>query len=213
MHLNRRPGHALIVAVGLLLLAPGAFAATTKTITQSFEVEDLQRLALDVSVVEMTIEIVEGDTVELEIELEAQRRFFGLRAGSVDNVELEIHRSPSTLSLGIEEKDLEQHWVLLVPRHLALDISIGVGELNIDKLENDLDLEIGVGAVRVDVIESAFGEIQLQTGIGDAAIRGLTNRADNERSFISADAYYRGEGEHHINIDLGVGDALVRDER
>jgi hypothetical protein len=203
--------HSFIVFTFILPVI--AIAATTKTITQAFDAAELERLELEISVAELDIEIVDGDVIELEVQLEAERRFFGLRSGSVDDVELVTHRSNSTLFLGIEDKNAEQHWVMHIPRNLALAISVGVGEVDIDKLENDLTLEVGVGAVRVDVIESAFADIQLQTGIGDAVIRGLKYRADNERSFISADAYYEGQGEHHISIDLGVGDALVRDQR
>lgn len=202
-----------ILLIALAALSLPVLADTTRTLTETFDVADLDTLELEISVAELDVEIVDGTELELEIYLEAQRRFFGLRRGSTDDIELQTRRSPSKLYIGLDERHVEQHWVLLVPRHLALSINLGVGEVNIDKLENDLEMEIGVGAVRVDIVEAAFGTIELQTGVGDAVIRGMTERADNERSFISADAYYTGTGEHHLRIDLGVGDALVRNAR
>ena len=195
-----------------VLFSAPLFAASQKTIEQQFDAQGLSSLELDVSVAEMDVEVYDGHEVRVEITLKADRRLFGLRAGSVDGIELRMDTSDTTLYLGIDEQDLDQEWIVQVPRHLAMSIMLGVGELNIDKLENDLVAEIGVGSVRVEVIESAIAEIQLSTGVGDAAIRGMSSRADNERSFISADAHYQGEGEHNVTIDVGVGEILVRSD-
>ena len=200
---------SLFVAL-MLLLSNAALAASSKVITRNIAADDLQDLRLDISVAELDMEISDGDLIELEIRLEAQRRFFGLRAGSVDDVDLETRRSGTELTLRIDERDVEQHWTVIVPAHLALRIELGVGEVRIDGLNNDLDMEVGVGEVRVDAVEEAFGSIELQTGVGEATISGMRSPSDNERNFISADAYYSGNGEHAISIELGVGEIQVR---
>lgn len=210
MYTFRKSALCLLSLITLSLYLPLVQAASSKTITQQFDVAGLTRLELEISIGELDVEIYDGQQVAIEIMLEAERRFFGLRAGSVDTIELATNTSQTTLYLGIDEQDVEQHWIVQVPRHLAMMVNIGVGDVRIEKLENSLDMEIGVGAVRVDVIESAFGVIQLSTGVGEATIQGMQSRADNERNFISADAYFEGEGEHHITIDLGVGEILVR---
>ncbi len=202
--------YTLASFISLSLMTSSALAASNKTIQQQFDVADLATLELNISIGELEIEIVDSQQLQVEISLEAERRLFGLRAGSVDAIELATNQSATTLFLGIDVQDVTQHWIVQVPRHLAMTISLGVGDVQIEKLENSLDMEIGVGSVRVDVIETAFADIHLSTGVGDAAIRGMQSKADNERSFISADAYYEGDGKHHITIDMDVGEVLVR---
>lgn len=198
-------GFALLVSLG-----ETAQAESTKRINRTIDTGDVKELKLGISVAELDIEITDGNEVELDITLEAQRRYFGLRSGDVSDVELETRRSGQTLFLGIDEKHLQQHWTLSVPASLALTIELGVGEVRIEGMRNDLDLEMGVGDVRVDIVEDQFRDVHLQTGVGDANIYGMRQHADNERSFVSANAYYAGEGEHTLNIELGVGDVEVR---
>jgi uncharacterized membrane protein YkoI len=189
-----------------------ALADSRKKITRTFDAAMLEKLELDISVVELDIEIHDGNDIELEINLEAQRRFFGLRPGSVDDIELEEERHGSNLLLRIDEQNVEQNWTMRIPAKLALVIDVGVGEVVVDKLSNELVMNIGVGSVHIDALEESFDEIHLKTGVGDAVIRGMQSRADNERDFISADAYYKGTGVHDITIDVGVGEVLVRKE-
>jgi len=187
-------------------------AATSKTITREFATDDLKTLELDVTTAEVDIEVYDGDNVQVEVTLEAHRRFFGLRAGSVDDIELEVRQSPDKLFLGLDQKNLDQHWVLLVPGQLAMIVHVNIGDVDIQKVKNNLDMEVGVGSIQVDVIEAVFRDIHVATGVGDATIQGMQNRADHKRSVVSASATYRGEGTHHVDIQLGVGDVKLRNE-
>lgn len=204
----------LLQPVLLLVTAfamPIVLADSYKRISHEIDASDFENLNLQISVAEVEIEVYDGDVIELDIQLEADRRWFSLRRGNVDNVELDQRSSGDTLYLEIDKDNIEQTWYARIPAKLAMRIELGVGEVNVSDLENDLNLDIGVGAVRVDVSSENYERITATTGVGDASIRGFSERADNERpSFVGADTYWEGEGEYEIRIEVGVGDAQVR---
>lgn len=210
MTLSRKLLQPVLLLVTALAM-PIVLADSYKRITHEIDASDFERLSLQISVAEVEIEIYDGDVIELDIQLEANRRWFSLRRGNVDNVELEQRASGETLYLEIDEDNIEQTWFARIPEDLAMRIELGVGDINIENLDNDLDLDIGVGAARVEVSSENYHTIAATAGVGDASIRGFNNRSDNERSsFVGADAYYRGEGEYEIRLEVGVGDVQVR---
>ncbi len=201
-----------LLAFGLALTAMSmASADFSKRDFFEFDANDLDRLELEISVGEIEIEVYDGEIIELDLSLEADRNWFSLRRPSVDDIELEQRLMGSKLYLGIERDNLEQTWRLRVPRRLALEIEVGIGDLEIDGLVNDLELELGVGAARINVASENYAEITAKAGVGDALVRGFERGADNERrALIGADAYYVGEGEYEIRAEVGVGDVQIR---
>ncbi|MEX2469636.1 MAG: hypothetical protein WD396_07770 [Pseudohongiellaceae bacterium] len=200
----------LIAILGLLLGSP-AMAASSKRMTHSIEAASFTEVNLEMAVGEMDIEVYDGDTIELDIEIIAERRWFSLRRGNVDDVQLTRRERGETLYLGIDEDNLDQTWHVRLPAHLAVDLDVGVGDIQIDDFSNSLVLELGVGAVEVNVVSTDYAEITATAGVGDAVIRGFGGGTDNERSLlVGADAFYAGDGQHRIEIEVGVGDARVR---
>lgn len=201
-----------LLAFGLALTAMSmASAASSKREFFEFDANDLDRLELEISVGEIDIEIYDGEIIELDLRLEADRNWFSLRRPNVDDIELDQRQMGSKLYLGIDRDNLEQTWRMRVPRRLALEIELGIGDLDIDGLVNDLQLDIGVGAARIDVASENYAEITARAGVGDALVRGFERGADNERrALVGADAYYVGEGEHEIHAEVGVGDVQIR---
>jgi hypothetical protein len=201
---------SIIILPAALLLSMTAFADTFKNITQIVDVSDADRVKLDISVGELDIEVYDGEEIQLDVDIEAQRSWWFGRRRNVDDIELDIDGRGSSVYIGLKENNLEQHWRIRLPAKLAVEIEIGVGDVHIEEFSNSLDMEIGVGAVRIDVDDIDYAVIHVSAGVGDATIRGFERRADNERNFISADAYYHGDGEHEIEIEVGVGDVQVR---
>ncbi len=193
-----------------LFISFGAQAASRKTITRTIDASNLDKVEFQISVAEIEIEVYDGDEIQLDIELEADRNWLSLRRGDVDHVELEVRERDSTVRLRIEEDDLDQHWRVKLPAKLAVDLEVGVGDIRIVDFSNSLDMELGVGAVRVETDGVDYGNIHLSAGVGDTSIRGFRHRADQERSFISSDTRYNGDGELTMDIEVGVGDVEVR---
>ena len=198
-----------LLPLALMVAASTSYADSYKHITQSISTEDFERLKLELTVGNLDIEVWDEDTVEVDIELKAERSWLSLRRRNVDGIELEVRENGEELYLGIDERKLEQQWSLKVPAKLAMEIEMGVGEVNIKGVHNSLALELGVGAVSVYADEIDFAKVEASVGVGDATLRGFGKGSSNDRSFVSADAYYEGDGEHHIAIELGVGEVSI----
>ena len=199
-----------IVIPASLLMLSAVSADSTKQILRNIDGSSLVSLELDISVGELDIEIYDGDEIQLEIDIEAQRRWFLFRNRNVDHVELQVRDDGSNLYLGIDERNIEQHWRVKLPAKLALEIDMGVGDIHIRDFANNLEMDVGVGSVRVELADIDYELIHLSVGVGEASIRGFANGTDNERNFISADSYYHGEGDLRMNIEVGVGEVDVR---
>ncbi len=201
----------LIMAVATLAFSGSLFAESFKSISRSIDVSRLGSVEIQAGVAEMDIEFYEGDELELEIELEAERRWFSLRRGSVDDLQLEVRESGDNLYLGIQDQKVQQRWRLKIPARLAATIDVGVGDIELHDFSNSLEMEVGVGSIQVDIDDTDYAAIRVSVGVGDASIRGFgEDRVGNERSFVSADSYYHGDGEFEIDIEVGVGEVVVR---
>ena len=201
---------AILIVPAMLMASSVALADRYKHIEQTIDASDLDAVQLEISVGEVDIETYDGNEIQLEIDIEAQRFWFSFRRTHAEDVELEIDDRGSAVYIGITESNIEQTWRIRMPAKLALDIEMGVGDIQIEDFANDLEMELGVGAVRVEVADVDYEAIHASAGVGDATVRGFSNRSDNERSFVSADSYYHGSGEFEMEIKVGVGDIEVR---
>ncbi|PCI76357.1 MAG: hypothetical protein COB20_10840 [SAR86 cluster bacterium] len=194
-----------------LLFGTSLSAESYKKISRTIDVAAHGSVQIEASVAEMEIEFYDGDEIELEIELESNGHWFAWRRGDVDHVELEVRTTENKLFLGIVEQKVEQHWRVKMPSKLAIGIDVGVGDIELEGLSNNLAMELGVGSVRVEIDDTDYAVIHASVGVGDTAIKGFSGEhVDNERTFMSSDSYYYGDGELEIDIEVGVGDVEVR---
>jgi len=203
---------AILTTLAASLLFSGSLSAESyKKISRTIDAALLGSLEIEASAAEMEIEIYAGDEIELEIELESDRNWFAWRRGDIDNVELEVRMSETSIYLGISDQNVEQHWRLKIPAKLAISMDVGVGEIELEGLSNNLKMEVGVGSIRVDVDDTDYARIHASVGVGETTIKGFSaQQVDNERSFMSSDSYYHGDGELEIDIEIGVGEVEVR---
>ncbi len=194
----------------LLAISVPALAASSKRVDESIAAANLSYVDFEVSVAEMEIEVYDGDSVELDVFLEADRDWWFFGRNDIDDVEVEIDQNGERLYIRLDEDNIQQEWRVRLPAHLEVSMEVGVGEVELSNFANDLHLELGVGSVQLDVADVDFDTIHLEVGVGDVSIRGFDTSSDNERSFVGADSWYYGEGEFEISVDVGVGDADVR---
>lgn len=202
--------HKILILSSLLTVSASSFADNYKNISRTLDADELDSLRVEFSVGELEVEIWDGDSIELDIELKSERSWLSWRRSKVDDIELELRTSGDEMLLRIDEGNLNQHWVVKVPAKLGLEVELGVGEIRIDGIDNNLSLELGVGEIEVIAASDNFDYIDASVGVGDAILRGFGSGTDNERSFVSADAHFEGRGDYKIKVELGVGDALVR---
>lgn len=193
-----------------LLFSGSLSADSTKKISRSIDAALLGSVEIEAAVAEMDIEFYDGDEIVLEIEIESDGHWFAWRRGDVDDVELEVRKTENNVYLGIADQKVQQRWRVKMPAKLAIAIDVGVGDIELEDLANNLEMEVGVGSVRVEVDDINYGMIRASAGVGDTAIKGFPGqRSDNERTFMSSDSYHYGDGDLEIEIEVGVGDVQV----
>ncbi|MDA0689221.1 MAG: hypothetical protein O2948_11340 [Proteobacteria bacterium] len=203
--------HTLILVACGLVLSTSAMAASSKRIQQQIDAADLVHVDFEISIAEIDIEVYDGDSIELDLHIEADRDWWIFGRNDIDDVELQVDRNGEQLKLRLDDDDIEQEWVVRLPAHLAVSMDIGVGEVQFSDFANNLNMKLGVGSMQLNVAEGVdFESIHLKVGVGDTSVRGFDNGSDNERSFVGADSWYHGDGEFVIEVEVGVGDARVR---
>ena len=96
-----------------------------------------------------------------------------------------------------------------VPRALSLRAELGVGELTVKGIENDLIADLGVGEVNVTLAESAVGSVSVDTGIGEASIYAGGRRYESAGLFVREVNWKKGTGRARVEVDCGVGEVSV----
>ncbi|WP_042146680.1 MULTISPECIES: hypothetical protein [unclassified Pseudoalteromonas] len=204
----------LLIASGIIasILATSAFADSQKRIVENLTLSTDQSLDIKFPVGSVDIEIVDGDQLEIEIELKPQDSKWNSWFSSdkdLGSIKLDKNISNSHVTLEIDEDDLNQEWHIKVPRSAEIDIDLGVGSVEIDNLSNSVEVDVGVGSVVIDTDTNDFKRIDLESGVGDTRISGFSGDSSQKRQMVSSSSAYTGSGLYRIEVEVGVGDVKV----
>lgn len=203
----------LFMSIGVLLmtaLVTTAKADDSVTRTHRFDLKGVSEVEIRNGVGRVEIIPATGDEMSVILDIEANRHghFFRPRR-DVSGLDLESRERGDTLILEFEEHDVSADWVVEMPRVDRTDIDVGVGEVRLEIENTELDLRVGVGEVRVEAPVASVGKVRLNTGVGDASLRG-GEVLDDRSSFISKHVRGEGEGDLSLDVEVGVGDISVR---
>ena len=201
---------AIITSLVAASISANLYAADEKRITETLTLTQGQNLEIDFPVGSIEVIVVDSNKLSIEIDIEGKDEGWFSNNRDVSTVELEKHVRDNRVSLEIDEDNLNQEWVVRVPKFAALDIEVGVGSIAIENLENSLEAEVGVGSVRVDAAVDDFKQIELSTGVGDTSLKGFSGEFENTRNIVSSEIRYSGDGKYSIEAEVGVGDIKVR---
>ncbi|WP_440054430.1 hypothetical protein ACSLBF_16480 [Pseudoalteromonas sp. T1lg65] len=200
----------LALAVVISSLCVFAHAADSKTIKESFSLDDATQLEIDFPVGKLDLEVYSGSNIEVEIIVNPGNKdsWFG-NSTSVDDAKLETKRTAGELALAINNDDYDLTWHVRVPKSLSLDIEVGVGNIEISELQNSADIEVGVGNINITTHSSDFRSIELASGVGKTALKGFTGD-DKRKSMVGSESFYSGQGQFIIDAESGVGNVKLR---
>ena len=206
----------LAALAGPVVTVAPAHAATLVTDPHVFPVTSKHRIRLEFPVGELRVISTDEPHVRFDIKVRCRNWSDDRCAEMADRLILDSDDTGGTLNLRLHKFP---HWnnhgmtvigMLAVPRALAVDIEMGVGELDISGIEGDLDVQLGVGDAEVRALRSRAGHVSVDTGIGDADIRG-GGSGTRSRGFIGSHAVWdEGQGRASVRLHVGVGDASVR---
>lgn len=223
---------ALVIAIAI---ATPLTAGAPRILEGTVSAADLKTVQLDAGVGDIGIVAVEGGTeVSIEVRLKPRRGgfFSSLKTAQteVDEAELRMDVAKGILRIEVEtdsdDRHFEENWTLELPARLDFNLDLGVGDVDVRGLAGGLTVDIGVGDL---VAEEVSGDLEIDIGVGGASIRaaavnygsvdGSGGVGDTELTvsgekisssgFIGRSANWTGNGDHVIEISVGVGDAKV----
>jgi len=105
---------------------------------------------------------------------------------------------------------LEPTLLIEVPKTVALDLEMGVGDCHVEGLVRDIRVELGVGDVTLGLLERDVRSVRLTVGIGDAALH-HGGSAQVVSGFLGRKVRWdEGPGSSRVSVELGIGDIDVR---
>lgn len=130
-----------------------------------------------------------------------------------------------TFTEGSNESDWKADWTLVLPRRLALDLTTGVGSVEINGIAGGLDANIGVGKlsaqlpqgplnakvgvgnISASIASADYGPVDLTAGVGDVGftVNGHKNSTNYEHQFTAASQHLQGPGSTAYTLKAGVG--------
>lgn len=208
----------LALAVALLLGASRADAAVVvRTIDETVAVDGQRVLTIDISVGSVTVEAGAGDRVTVEAELQCSRLNRRCRT-QAENLGLRVDQRTAAIAVdlrgyprkslgGLPQVDLR----ILAPPGIAVEVSMGVGEVAISGIEANVAIDLGVGDVRVRLDREVASRVMLDVGVGLAAIEpsGDVSRRSGFLLFGNEVRWRNGSGDAEVQVDLGVGQVHV----
>ncbi|MFY8285203.1 hypothetical protein AAEU31_17005 [Pseudoalteromonas sp. SSMSWG5] len=199
-----------VAAIGLALTTTYAMAKDSRELNHNFAVSGASQLEIDFPVGSLEVENYGGSEVVVTVRIEPKndKGWFGSEV-DLSDIELSHSQSAGSLNLKLDNDDIQQSWYVKMPKSMAIDVELGVGDIEINDASNSVDIELGVGAVRIDSALDDYKRIELDTGVGDTKIRGLKNDANTSRKVVSSHSSYRGNGQYAIDVEVGVGDIKV----
>ncbi len=207
---------ALTLATLCVLTTAPARATVLETEPRTFPVAAHQRVRLEFPVGEL--KVIPSDEAHVRFDLrvrcsvgseerceEMANRLVLDSYDEGNTLHLKLHKYPKWSNHGMKVMG-----ELRVPRSLAVKIDMGVGELNIEGIEGDLDVELGVGEAAIRSPRKHAGHVSVETGIGDASIHGGGSDTESHGFIGSHATWSAGNGRSDVRVHVGVGEGSVR---
>ena len=209
----------VLVAALCLALLPGLVAADERrTLTGTHPVEDGDTVRINFKIGELRVETKRVDEILVDLTLRCKGWGSSRCREELEEFELEFDSFGREVAVSIDgarklrSRRLEMEGTIVVPQSSPLEIDMGIGDLDVYGAAEDVTVDMGIGEVTVWMPHDEVGSVSVDSGIGDASIRGGDRSVRGGRSMlIGAEAELDdGPGDADIVVDLGIGDASVR---
>ncbi|QQX79205.1 hypothetical protein JK628_16825 [Shewanella sp. KX20019] len=199
------------LALILALASTSAVAESTRTLNQSY-VYSGQRVSLDMEIGSAKFFATDSSEIKIEVVVEGADTSWLFFWGDTDlgAVAIESNVTATEISLMLSEQDnIEQQWIVYLPKQAALSLEVGIGDIEVTGLSNDIEIALGIGSARVEH-QASFSSIDLDSGVGDVSISEQGKHLAVEERLV-AQSYSSKDlsGEAALSVDVGVGEIVV----
>jgi hypothetical protein len=208
---------ALLFAAAILLWATSARAdEVVRSFRQQVSVGSAGEVSLDFPVGQVTVEAWDNPQVDVDVKLACNHRATSRCLAAAKAVRLIYNASGNRLRVYVKDwpklggaKGLHVIARISMPRDLALQADLGVGELNVHGTAGDLTVDLGVGEVNVTLPKEAIASVDLDAGVGEATLVAAGKRYENSGLFVRELHWDKGTGHSEVSVDCGVGEIDV----
>ncbi len=209
--MNSKPRIPRSMLLILLLTTPLACTYAAKPVVKeyTFDISDIDKIEINASVGSIHVIPASGKKISVVLEITQQNRHWF--QSDIDLAEVELHSSTrgKRLALRQNDDDLNIDWTVELPAVEQTSIELGVGKIEGKLKDTKLHVNLGVGDVELSMPLETTGEINLNTGVGGAKLRGGEAR-QHKHSFVSQDVDGHGNGDHDVRVKVGVGQVELR---
>ncbi len=220
----RRPLFTAIVILFMLSgLSAAALAASpqqreVKSLSEEFDASGYEGITLEVSVGEVRIEGADVDKVVAEVRVRCPRKMdLDECRDRADDVEITADDSRGLLVLEVKGlskwrsrgMNVDVHFT--VPEDLPFELDMGIGEVEVVDMRNDLKIDLGIGEVSVRMDEDVVGSVTLDNGIGESDLLYSDGKQSTSGFLAGKDVVWeKGPGTHEVIVELNIGEIEVR---
>ena len=220
----RRPLFTAVVILFMLaglspvVLAAGPQQREVKSLSEEFNASGYEGITLEVSVGEVHIEGADVERVSAEVRVMCPRRMdLDECRDRADDVEITADDSRGKLVLEVKGlskwrsrgMNVDVHFT--VPEDLPFELEMGIGEVEIVGMRNDLKVDLGIGEVSVRMDESVVGAVTLDNGIGESDLLYSDGKQSTSGFLAGKDVVWeKGPGTHEVIVELNIGEIEVR---
>jgi hypothetical protein len=213
----------------LLALAPAlAPAADSVTRTRLLATDPVASIVVEAAVGEVRIEQGEGNAIEARVTITPKRTTGPVgKLPDVSKLEMSATMRGDQLRLEVDSKNIEERWVLRLPKKVfsAIEVNLGVGEVSVTTNARRVEVDLGVGDAKIDAPAAAVsvnvgtgnadirstranvGAVAGTTGVGDLTVTGVDGTV--ERHMVGGSIKGKGKGREPIDAKIGVGELKV----
>lgn len=218
-----------LLAATLLMLAPAiAPAADSVTRTRMLATDPVASIVVEAAVGEVRIEQGEGNAIEARVTITPKRNTGPVgKLPDVSKLEMSATMRGDQLRLEVDSKNIEERWVLRLPKKVfsAIEVKLGVGEVSVTANARRVEVDLGVGDVKADASAGAIavnvgtgnaeirstranaGPVEGTTGVGGITVTGVDGTV--ERHMVGGSIQGKGKGREPIEVKVGVGELKV----
>lgn len=176
-----------------------------------FEGASTTRLVINNAVGSIVLEPSSDNNIHVSVAIEGKRHGLLRRKFDVSEVDIEssLGAGDNELRLALTEDNVQGDWVVAIPDLSAVEISQGVGSVEVTEVNAALALEVGVGSIKLVLHSDAVGEFSADIGVGGITQHGLHSYS-SRRAVVTESGTGRGAGQYAVSAEVGVGDVDIR---
>jgi len=198
----------LVISAAFSSLAVTSSSAETAKLLNQTYAYDGQKVLLDMDI--GSVKFIATDEQDIRVEVlvtPSESNWFSLwNSLDIDDIELDVSEASKEIELKLtEQDDIKQEWVVYLPRQAALNLNVGVGQVEVSNMENSIDIDLGVGHAEVRH-EILYRSVSLESGVGEVSVDLQGQAVEVSRNFVRQTYHNEAQaGFGQLNVNVGVG--------